>query len=63
LGEVPVPLKAGLRYAQLFIHTADAKIESSAEGASFLGSTKPSIGTIDFDEIEFVDKLKGEPNF
>ena len=60
LGEVPIPLKPGLRYAQLFIHTVDVNEGAPIDPSSFIGATKPSIGNIDFDEIAFIDKMKKE---
>lgn len=58
LGEVPIPLKPGLRYAQLFIHEAKGTAGHHVPRASYMGSTKPGIGQIDFREIELLEKLK-----
>lgn len=60
LGEVPIPLKPGLRYAQLFIHNVKVEEGAQIDQSTFMGSTKPSIGNIDFEEIDFINKLKEE---
>lgn len=57
LGEVPLKLYPGERYAQLFFQDVAVKKRSTGAKSGFLGSTEPISGTISEKEKEIIQKF------
>jgi len=57
LGEVPLKLYPGERYAQLFLHDVALKEKTQGAKSGFLGSTEPISGKISAKEKEIVKKF------
>jgi dCTP deaminase len=46
VGEIPIAIKPGDEICQLFIHTSKAWSKGSVDRSQFVGSRKPTLGTI-----------------
>jgi dCTP deaminase len=69
LGEIPIKLYPGLRYAQLFLHDVSTKAvrrtkvageDNISPGSTFLGSTEPKSGRISLTEKEIIEGFKAQ---
>ena len=60
LGEVPLKLYPGERYAQLFLHDVGLKKKTQGARSSFLGSTEPTSGKISLKEKAIIKAFRSK---